>query len=227
VPVAIFLLAYLLDSVLKTNLEAFHKQLTIPGLDYTISTSDVRAPSVLAFFFLLYALFDGWAWHLPGISRLLALPDLRGEWWGKFRADLDPSVHVRISGRTVVSIQQHWGKMKIEFVGVLDELDKNCELQWSESESKMAYLSANELRYEYETISHGALPRHEGVAHCNIATLQGNYYTDKLGESPIPQHYGRLFDFERRHQRVRKPEQVKTDLKRELDEAAAALAPLG
>jgi hypothetical protein len=180
------------------------KSTTLPLIHVKLKGNQIRIPSALAIFSLLYWIFDRWAWHLPGIRWWVGLPDVRGEWQGRFVASNESGVG---GGTVYLAIRQQWRRLSVDFASRLDEPAPDGSARVALSSSTMASLTGRDpstLRYEYSLDEDSSIHPHQGVAHLDIyespAILRGTYYTDKEGD---PQHYWNLEGFKRVRRRPR------------------------
>lgn len=154
----------------------------------------VTAPSAMAVFGGLFALYDRWLWRRSfGGFRISLVPDLSGKWVGEIGIEEgERRPEEGFEGvPCFVSVTQTWSKIRIDF-----------ETPFSRSCSSMASITDQELHYEYTVErkegSHYPpdMKTHHGVARLHSIgewhKLEGDFYNDQYYQRSGPYRLARL-----------------------------------
>ena len=133
---------------------------------------------------LLLALWDIWAWHLPGVQRLSKRPWLAGTW----RATLSPTSdsHIPTGGNRgpikayVVIKQSFWFTTVRQYTS--ESRSESIASVWAESggEYRLTFTYANRPKQQLESRSRA----HLGTSSLDVVglrptTMAGEYFTDR------------------------------------------------
>jgi len=185
--------AYSIDSDERRNVTIILALLGIGAayvLNRALDASDVAipwwldAPAAFGFSAFFYALFEQWGWRLDLWStiRLVAAPDLSGQWSGHVASSLDSH---GASHRVLVEVKQTWTRISVVLI---TETSRSCSIVAGLCTKGPA---GPELTYTYRNEplpqAVGTMNIHYGTATMRLSEqglrLGGDYYSGRGRET--------------------------------------------